>query len=306
MTTHLLYGTPPAALVDAPADAVQASPLVPGAALLDAAAPGSAASVTMVVPPGTIERRHALALALRALAPGGRLLALGPRDKGGARIRKELAAFGCVVAEDSKSHWRLCRAARPAQPVGLEAAIAEGVPRPDAALGLWTQPGIFSWDRVDEGSALLLDALAPHMGALRGHGADLGCGLGLLGRALLADGPAIATLDMAELDARALAMARRNVTDPRARFHWLDVRAGLPFAGLDFVVMNPPFHSGGADDVGLGRAFLQRARAALRPGGVLWMVANRHLPYEADLAALFARVEAVRETGRFKVARAVA
>ena len=70
--------------------------------------------------------------------------------------------------------------------------------------------------------------------------------------------------------------------------------------------MNPPFHAGGADDVGLGRAFLERARAVLRQGGVLWMVANRHLPYEADLAALFAKVEAVKETGRFKVIRATA
>lgn len=306
MTLYLLYGAPPTGLVAVPAGMVQASPLVPGATLLEAAAPGSVAAITMVVPPGTIERRHALALALCALAPGGELTALGPRDKGGARIRKELAAFGCAVGEESKSHWRICRAVRPAEPVGLEAAIAQGAPRFDEELGLWTQPGIFSWDRIDEGSALLLDVLASQGSALGGHGADLGCGLGLLSHAVLAAGPDITALDLVELDARALAMARRNVTDSRARFHWLDVRAGLPLADLDFVVMNPPFHSAGADDVGLGRAFLQRARAVLRAGGVLWLVANRHLPYEADLAALFAKVEPLRETGRFKVARAVA
>jgi 16S rRNA (guanine1207-N2)-methyltransferase len=302
VTLHIRYGTPPAALVESEAGAVQTSPFVPGATLLEDVPAESAARVVMVVPPGTLERRYALALALRALSPGGTLVALGPKDKGGARIRKELAAFGCVVAEDSKNHWRICHAIRPADVLGLEAAIADGAPRFDAALELWTQPGIFSWDRIDEGSALLLDTLP----ALKGHGADLGCGLGLLSRAVLAVNAAVTAIEAIELDARALAAARRNVGDERASFHWHDVREAIALTALDFVVMNPPFHAGGADDVGLGRAFLQRARAMLRKGGVLWLVANRHLPYEADLGLLFAGVEQVRETGRFKIVRATA
>jgi 16S rRNA (guanine1207-N2)-methyltransferase len=116
----------------------------------------------------------------------------------------------------------------------------------------------------------------------------------------------VSAVEAVELDARALAAARRNIADPRAHFHWLDVRAGLSFSGLDFVVMNPPFHSGGADDVALGRAFVQQARKVLRPGGELWMVANRHLPYEAELTQLFAGVETVAQTARFKILRATA
>jgi len=298
----LLYGTPPSDLAESPVGAQQCAPLVPGAASLEEIAPASATSMTMVVPPGTIERRHALALALSALAPGGRLIALGPKEKGGSRIRKELEGFGCAVAEDSKKHWRICRTVRPDAPQGLDEAIAEGAPRHDPVLDLWTQPGIFSWDRIDEGTDLLLGALGP----LSGHGADLGSGLGLIGRAVLRDNPGVTALDCIELDARAIAAARRNLTDPRAAFHWLDVRDPLPFAGLDFVVMNPPFHSGGRDDVGLGLAFLRQAKAVLKKGGALWLVANRHLPYEADLAALFAKSEAVAQSARFKVIRAVA
>jgi 16S rRNA (guanine1207-N2)-methyltransferase len=298
---HLVYGAPPPSLVDVARDAIQTSPLVPGATLLGEIEPGSAAGMTMVVPPGTIERRYALATALTALAPGGWFVALGPKDKGGSRIRKELEAFGCPVAEESKNHWRICRTNRPDRLAGADHAIEQGAPRRDEALGLWTQPGIFSWDRVDEGSGLLIEALPP----LSGHGVDLGCGLGLLTRAVLENAD-VSAVEAVELDTRALAAARRNVADPRAHFHWLDVRAGLPFAGLDFVVMNPPFHSGGADDVALGRAFLQQARKMLRPGGVLWMVANRHLPYEAELASLFSKVEAVTEGARFKVVRATA
>lgn len=295
---QLVYGAPPPSLVEAAPGAAQTSPLVPGAIPLDEIAEASAHGMTMVVPPGTIERRHALALTLKALLPGAPLVVLGPKDKGGSRIRKELEGFGCAVAEDSKSHWRICRVRRPDTLFGVEGAIAEGAPRFDEALGLWTQPGIFSWDRIDEGSALLLEALPP----LSGHGADLGCGLGLLTCAVLGH-EAVTAIEAVELDARALAAAKRNVTDPRARFHWLDVRAGLPFAGLDFVVMNPPFHSAGADDVALGRTFLQQARRVLRAGGVLWMVANRHLPYEADLAQLFGKVETFTHTARFKILR---
>jgi 16S rRNA (guanine1207-N2)-methyltransferase len=301
VTQHIVYGAPPSGLADV-SGALQASPLVPDATPLESVEAGTAAHVVMVVPPGTIERRYALAQALRALAPGGVLIAMGPKDKGGSRIRKELQGVGCMVVEDSKNHWRICRALRPAVLDGLDDVIAEGAPRFDEALGLWTQPGIFSWDRIDEGSALLLDVLGP----LSGHGVDVGAGLGLLSRAVLSGNAGVTAIEAVELDARALAAARRNVDDARARFHWLDVREGLPFSGLDFAVMNPPFHSGGADDVGLGRAFLKQARTALRPGGVLWMVANRHLPYEAELAGLFSKVESVKETGRFKVVKAIA
>ncbi len=178
---HLVYGAPPPSLANVGSDARQTSPLVPGATLLGEIEPGSAVGMTMVVPPGTIERRYALATALKALEPGGWLVALGPKDKGGSRIRKELEAFGCAVAEESKNHWRICRTARPDRLAGVDRAIEEGAPRRDEALGLWTQPGIFSWDRVDEGSALLIEALP----SLSGHGVDLGCGLGLLTRAVL-------------------------------------------------------------------------------------------------------------------------
>jgi 16S rRNA (guanine1207-N2)-methyltransferase len=298
---QLVYGAPPPSLANVASDTRQTSPLVPGAALLDEIEPGLAAGMTMVVPPGTIERRYALATALQALAPGGWLIALGPKDKGGSRIRKELEAFGCAVAEESKNHWRICRTARPHKLAGVDQALEDGAPRFDEALGLWTQPGIFSWDRIDEGSALLIEALPP----LSGHGVDLGCGLGLITRAVLENAD-VSAVEAVELDARALAAARRNIADPRAHFHWLDVRAGLSFSGLDFVVMNPPFHSGGADDVALGRAFVQQARKVLRPGGELWMVANRHLPYEAELALLFSKVDEMTKSARFKVVRATA
>ncbi|WP_243625986.1 class I SAM-dependent methyltransferase [Phenylobacterium hankyongense] len=264
-------------------------------------APGSLSAAVIAAPPGTLERRYALALALRALKPGSPLTALAPKDKGGSRLRKELEAFGCRVQEVGRQHQRICHASRPDAPVGLEAAIAAGGPQRLEAPGLWTQPGVFSWDREDLGSQLLIAALP----ALSGRGADLGCGIGVLAAAVLSS-PAVTRLDLVDLDRRALDAARRNLADPRAVFHWADVRGGPDFAGpdpagLDFVVMNPPFHERGLEDKALGQAFIRRSHQMLRPGGVLWLVANRHLPYEAELAAQFGRVTPKGEGQGFKI-----
>ena len=292
-----LYGAPPPDLAASDPAATQFSPLIPGAAAIEDAAGGALAAMTMLAPPGTVERRYGLAQALRALASGGRLTALAPKDKGGTRLRKELEAFGCVVVETAKRHHRLCVCDRPAAPIGIEAAIAAGGPRLSPELGLWTQPGVFSWDRVDPGSALLTD----HLPALAGAGADLGCGVGLLARPVLARAT-VQRLTLIDLDRRAVEAARRNIDDPRAHFQWADVRApDAALTGLDFVVMNPPFHDGGREDRALGQAFIACAAASLRKGGVCLLVANRHLPYEAAMAPLFAKVALKVEAGGYKV-----
>jgi 16S rRNA (guanine1207-N2)-methyltransferase len=290
-----IYGAPPPALAPAPAGARQVSPLVPGAEPIEALAPAGLSAAVVAAPPGTLERRYALALTLRALQPGGALTALAPKEKGGSRLRKELEAFGCKVEEEGRQHQRICHTARPEAPAGLEAAIAAGGPqrRDD---GLWTQPGVFSWDRDDAGSQLLVAALP----ALSGKGADLGCGIGVLARAVLAS-PKVARLELVDLDRRALEAARRNVDDARAGFHWADARSGPDLADLDFVVMNPPFHDSGQEDKALGQAFIRRAHQMLRKGGVLWLVANRHLPYEAVLGEQFARVAPNSEGRGFKI-----
>ncbi|MBU2272148.1 MAG: methyltransferase, partial [Alphaproteobacteria bacterium] len=164
----------------------------------------------------------------------------------------------------------------------------------------WSQPGIFAWDRVDAGTLLLAQTLPP----LKGAGADLGCGYGALATVVLGS-PAVTALRLIDLDRRAIEAARRNVEDPRASFDWADARAVETAADLDFVVMNPPFHDGGAEDRRLGQAFIRQAAALLKKGGVLWLVANRHLPYEADITAAFKRSQPLADKGGYKVIEAV-
>ncbi len=283
--TFCVYGAPPSALADVPSGAVQVSPLVPGAKALETIRPASLAGAVIAAPPGAIERRYVLALALRALKPGAPLIAMAPKEKGGARLRKELETFGCVVQDAGRQHQRICHTERPQVLAPLEPALEAGALQYSPALGLWTQPGVFSWDRIDPGTRQLMKALPP----LSGRGADFGCGLGVLAQAALAS-QAVTALALIDLDRRAIGAAKHNVEDPRATLHWADVLTAPDLSDLDFVVMNPPFHDQGVENRALGQVFIRRAHQALRKGGSLWLVANRHMPYEAVLNELFAHV----------------
>jgi 16S rRNA (guanine1207-N2)-methyltransferase len=295
--TYAVYGAAPCDLAEVHVDAVQCSPRVPGASVLSGAATASFSSLVMHAPASTVERRGAMAMALRALVPGGALTVLAANSKGGMRLADELSMFGCSVEASHKRKHQIVHTKRPAHPEGLQEAIDGGAPRLLHGLGLWSQPGLFNWDRIDPGSQLLID----HMPPLEGRGADLGCGFGVLARAVRerASSPQLVLID---IDQRALDMARRNVPGDGVTTVWADVRTAktLP-AGLDFVVTNPPFHDGGEDDTALGQAFIQKAAAMLRPGGVLWLTANRHLPYEATLTPLFNKVDLIAQANGFKI-----
>ena len=166
--------------------------------------------------------------------------------------------------------------------------------------GFVTTPGVFSADGIDPASRLLGDALPANLG---GHVVDLGAGWGYLSaRALERDG--IGRLDLVEADHAALDCARRNVPDLRARFHWDDVIRWTPESRADAVIMNPPFHEGRTAEPDLGCAFIRAAAGMLKPSGALWLVANRHLPYEANLAQHFAQVEETTGNTRFKILHA--
>lgn len=292
-----LYSTPSDDVVDLPANATQFSPLIPGASALEQQGEGTLASMTMLAPPGTLERRYVMAQTLRALAPGGVLTALAPKDQGGSRLSKELQAFGCTTEETARRHHRIVVCTRPDNPAGLDEALQKGGPQKVAGLELWSQPGVFSWDRIDPGTALLLQ----HLPVPSGRGADFGCGIGILARAVLSSAK-VAQMTLIDIDRRAIEAAKRNLDDTRLSFHWIDVRQPIAeLTGLDFVVMNAPFHDAGTEDRTLAQNFVKRAAESLRNGGVCWLTANRHLPYEAVMTPLFKRITAKIETGGYKI-----
>jgi 16S rRNA (guanine1207-N2)-methyltransferase len=252
------------------------------------------------------ENRALLAAALLRVAPGGILVVAGANDAGGKRLAQEMTTFGVTLHETSKYHCRILFGRvdgfdRDAAMATLEAAAPRIVDI--AGVDTWTQPGLFGWDRLDRGTYFLLQHLPRDFG---GNGADLGCGTGIIARFMLETNPGIKSLLCVDADARAVAMTRRNISDDRMGAQWLAVgQEDIPAKGLNWVVMNPPFHEGALTNSSVGVGFIRTAAALLRPGGRLWMVANAHLPYEAHLAASFARHDKIAEGEGYKIYCAV-
>ncbi len=279
-------------------------------------APRGDAPLVLVLPPRQRDAlRTLLARAVDACAEGGTVLASVDNDAGAKSAEADLRALmGGLERSLSKHHCRVFWARKEATRCD-DALLAQwrqrDAPRRIVAPelpqgGFVSRPGVFAWDRIDPASSLL----AAHLPAdLRGHGADLGAGWGYLSLQVLARGAQVQALDLYEADARALALARHNLADTghaaAIAFHWHDVTAGLPRA-YDFIVTNPPFHAHDrADRPELGQRFIAVAAQALRRGGRLYLVANRHLPYEAALSAGFAHVRVLAQRDGFKVVEAV-
>ncbi len=269
------YATAPAP-DEGPADGADAAPI-----------PGYAAAIVFL-PRARAAARATVARAVR-LTGGGPLVIDGQKVDGIDTMLRDARARGQVTDVLSKAHGKIFTLT-PDPGADWPAWEAAGAPRPMDG-GLSAAPGGFSADGPDPGSQALAAALAAlPPGRLSGRVADLGAGWGYLSRAVL-DRPEAAEVHLVEADHGALSLAQAALGhDPRARFHWADATDFAPDAAFDAVVTNPPFHRGRTADPGLGRAFVLAAARMLRPSGALYLVANRHLPYEATLAAAFAEV----------------
>jgi len=257
---------------------------------------GTAAAAVVFLPRAKAQARDLLARAEAAVTPGGPVVVDGQKTDGADSILRDLRGRVPVEGPISKAHGKIYWFAADAALAGWRAPE-----RLRIAEGFVTAPGVFSADGIDPGSRLLAEAVPA---GLAGNVADMGAGWGYLAARLLARCPKLVRLELVEADRIALECACENVTDPRARFHWADATRWRPEAPLDAVVMNPPFHSGRAADPALGRAFIAQAAAVLRPGGTLWLVANRHLPYEAELDRHFTGTREIGGDARFKLLEA--
>ncbi|WP_292248410.1 methyltransferase, partial [Mesorhizobium sp.] len=85
------------------------------------------------------------------------------------------------------------------------------------------------------------------------------------------------------------------------RFFWTDLLGEPVERRYDAILMNPPFHRGRAAEPEIGAGMIRAAAKTLKPGGRLFMVANRQLPYEAVLAAAFSSHAEIARDGMFKV-----
>ncbi|MEA5117066.1 MAG: methyltransferase [Propionicimonas sp.] len=135
-----------------------------------------------------------------------------------------------------------------------------------------TADGVFSGDRLDPGTAVLLRESSPPEGATRLL--DLGCGYGVLAVALALGCPD-AVVDAVDVNQRALALTAANAArhGVAQRVRPVTPEAADPGARYDEIWSNPPIRVGKQALHDLLLTWLPR----LAPGGMARLVVGRNL-----------------------------
>lgn len=263
-------------------------------------------AVILVMPKAIERAEYALAQVAPLLKAGCPLYLVGEKKGGITRAEKLLSRLGDAPEKlDSARHCQLWRTR-----VGDEVPVFNledwqktvSLTFPDQQVELASLPGVFSHGRLDEGSQLLLDELAP---LPAGKVLDFGCGAGVLATVLARRNPQC-RFELVDVDALALYCAAQSLE-----------RNGVsgdvyPSDGLSevhgryaAVVSNPPFHTGVRHDTSIAERFFNEVTRNLSPRGELRIVANGFLKYPPLIEAHIGPCQVLRENNRFKVYSAV-
>ena len=263
-----------------------------------------AALVALRIPKQLPYFQYQLAVLSRLLAPGTTVLAAGMDKHLSPRVAALLEEYiGPTERHRGQRKARLFSACRDDR-TGPAAAPPSSYYSEALAGELQSLPNVFSQDRLDGGSHLLLEqmpALAPASLVV-----DLACGNGVLGLSAFRRGLASEVLFTDE-SAMAIASARANATrlfpadSARFAFHQGDGLANYAGAAAGLILCNPPFHLNHVVDEYAGRRLLEQCARHLQPGGRLCIVANQHLDYLPTLRRHFNQVDRLARDRRFIV-----
>jgi 16S RNA G1207 methylase RsmC len=252
---------------------------------------------------------HLIGAARRLLTPGGELLLLGDKGdgiRGHARTAERCLGGARNERKLGGSSWR---AAIERTAAAGECPDHQDYPRlrpacSDQRFEYWAKPGLFGWNKIDQGSAFLIQQLPALLATplpLSGSLLDLGCGFGYL--ALNAAGPET-RLVCTDNNAAALLACRHNLERAGLEGEVVASDAGDGIQQrFDTLLCNPPFHSGFRVDGELTDRFLAAAQRLLAPQGTACFVVNRHIPLERKAARRFTDLHLWADNGRFKLVR---
>lgn len=237
------------------------------------------------------------------LAEGGRLLVIGSNKGGIKSVAKRLSQNNYPTHKlSSANHCALLE-------VDTSGAKAFSVDNwwqtwEHNGLSISSLPGVFSANKLDKGTALLLENLPE----LEGSVLDFGCGSGILGLTVAKQGKDV---EVTLLDNSLLAVmsARRNAEQNALANITIVARNGLrdhEKARFRHVVTNPPFHEGLRTNTDMSKAFLSDMAKIMHLKGNLWVVANEFLAYEETLNHYFKAVRRIAQNPGFKILHAQA
>ncbi|MFT5578975.1 MAG: 23S rRNA (guanine1835-N2)-methyltransferase [Paraglaciecola psychrophila] len=182
---------------------------------------------------------------------------------------------------------------------------------PSLDLTLGNHANVFSRRNLDIGSRFMIEQYnqLPRSESI----VDLGCGNGVLG--LVAKQRQLAmfelntTLHFVDESYMAIDSSADNYaqlfSDECAQFHPSISLQALGLADIDLILCNPPFHQQHTIGDHIAWSMFQHSRTALRKGGVLWVIGNRHMNYHAKLKKVFNNCQTIASNKKFIVLAAV-
>ncbi|CAM3002426.1 class I SAM-dependent methyltransferase [Acinetobacter celticus] len=235
---------------------------------------------------------------------GASIFLVGEKKAGVERAAKQLQPYGHTLKLDSARHCQMWQLTTNTQPdlKPIESWIQEyTVNTPNGDLSICALPGVFSQNRLDVGTAVLLPYLTQ---VTSGKIADFGCGAGVISAYLAKLNPKnrIFALDV---DAFALASTQLTFTKNNLLPEQLEIKAvsGIEDAPLFLhaIVSNPPFHQGIHTDYNASENLCKTSRRHLKSGGELWIVSNRFLNYPLLIEQNFGKCTTKADQQGFKV-----
>ncbi len=267
-------------------------------------------AAVMLAPKGRGYGQRCLAMAHQALRPGGIFYLAGSKQTGVQPLISDAEElFGKGVILGYKKGNRIVRFIKDGQNMELPGWAL----RPGISPNTWqrleidiagrttfidTLPGIFSYDRLDEGSSFLLEQKILLDGA---SVLDLGCGWGAIG---LWAARKAAWVDMVDSNHLGVAASSRNITlngATHARAIASDVTSSVAQETYSHILTNPPFHIGREVEYFTPMAFIQQAARVLIPKGELWLVANKFIPYIKIMQPIFRHTRIAAENTKYHI-----
>lgn len=173
----------------------------------------------------------------------------------------------------------------------------------DLGLHVVATGSVFAGTKVDIGTRALL-AVLDQIDPAAETAIDLGAGTGILAAALAKKRPGlrvIATDQSAAAVASATATMKANGLEDRVSVVRDDGLSSQPDESVDVIVVNPPFHIGGAVHAGAAINLLADVYRVLKPGGQLWAVYNTHLAYRAEMGRMVGPTTPISRNDKFTV-----
>ncbi|WP_237360956.1 16S rRNA (guanine(1207)-N(2))-methyltransferase RsmC [Vibrio marisflavi] len=256
--------------------------------------------VLLYWPKAKAEAEFLLAMLMDKLGTETEIVVVGENRSGIKSIEKMFKPYGVIKKYDSARrcsfYWGIC--SEKPQPFELKQWFKSyKVQYKNTEVEIKSLPGVFSHGEFDIGSRLLLDNLQE----LQGKVLDFGCGAGVIGTVISKLNPAV-KINMCDVSALAIASSKATL---EANGLSGNVFASDVYSDTDsdyqFIISNPPFHSGLDTSYSATETLLADAPKHLAKSGELYIVANSFLKYPPIIEQAFGHCETTDKTSKFTI-----